>query len=152
MKVLHVSLLALALTTSAACAQTQVGTSPLPPPASEFDLNVNGVIEREEAGPLLRPRFAEVDADGSGVLDAGELMREFARQAARRLMGRPSAEPWPSGRRATKQDLQRGLQTMVEDLDVSGAALVCGLRWPGTADRRPGRRGAACWPRRRCRN
>lgn len=128
MKALRASLLALTLTASAACAQTQLGMSPLPPPASEFDLNLNGVIEREEAGPLLRPRFAEVDANGSGVLEGGELLREFARQAASRLAGRPTAEPWPSGQRATAQDLHQGLESMVEDLGVSGAALVCGVR------------------------
>jgi CubicO group peptidase (beta-lactamase class C family) len=107
-------------------AEAQPEPTPLPALAREFDLSDNGLIEREEAGPLLRPRFAQVDQDGSGALDGRELMIDAMRQVAGRA---PVAVPaWGRGVAARPLDIDAGLETMVRDLSVSGAALICGSR------------------------
>jgi len=122
----RLSLVILSAGALSACATRSVGPVPLPIAATEFDLNGDRLIGREEAGPILRPRFAEVDRDHSGALDGRELGDYFAALAA------PRAAP-PSSFAADKvpavvssQDIDAGLRTMTEDIAVPGGALICG--------------------------
>ena len=111
-----------AIVTSAA-AQT-----PLPPAAAESDLDGDGVISRAEAGPLLRARFGDFDRDGSGTLDAEEVIGYFrtlgAERAAQR--NRIPPEPWPADRVAGVDEIDTALTTMVSELGLAGAAVIVG--------------------------
>jgi len=91
-------------------------------------MNDNGLIERAEVGPLLRPRFEALDQDGSGALDRTELTRHFLANAGDRLRRPPTVTPWDPVQPATAGEIDLQLQQMTSALALRGAVLLCGAQ------------------------
>jgi CubicO group peptidase (beta-lactamase class C family) len=92
-----------------------------------MDVNKDGVLQTEEASPLMRLRISELDSDGNGDIDRSEVAAYIRFSIFKGIRHKWRARGLPEyPDEAGSESLQMALDEMVEVLELPGAVMLVG--------------------------
>ncbi|MEH6584847.1 MAG: serine hydrolase [Halioglobus sp.] len=92
-----------------------------------MDVDKNGVLQTEEASPLMRLRFSELDSDGDGSMGRSEIAAYIRFSMFNVILRKWRARGLPVyPDNVQRESLQAALDEMVEVLELPGAVMLVG--------------------------
>ena len=92
-----------------------------------MDVDRNGMLQNEEASPLMRLRFSELDSDGDGSMGRSEIAAYIRVSMFNIILRKWRARGLPLyPDNVQRESLQAALDEMVEVLELPGAVMIVG--------------------------
>ncbi|MGK0292861.1 MAG: CubicO group peptidase (beta-lactamase class C family), partial [Porticoccaceae bacterium] len=92
-----------------------------------MDVDRNGMLQTEEASPLMRLRFSELDSDGDGSMGRSEIAAYIRVSMFNIILRKWRARGLPVyPDNVQRESLQAALDEMVEVLELPGAVMLVG--------------------------